>query len=440
MRSHLSFAPWGILLAAVLSTSPSVWLLADEPPVPVARASEKVTISGVLEAVTSYEIVADTEYLGPFKVRRVLDHGSAVTAGQNLVWFESEAIDKKITEAETAVAVARLALEADEFAHQHALKIEEIGRRKAERARKEAQQAFDNFVAVDRERLLKSAEFDRISARASFENATEELEQLEQMYKEDDLTEESEEIVLKRAKQAVDAAQFRLEGVEMASARAVTQGLAKAEADQQETLALAELAFEKAMQELDAKRKQREVELRKKQDAFHEEEKKLAMMKEERKRLVLTSPVDGIVLHGPLARGRLGDKPSLLKAGSAVAADQVVMTVVTPERLQIRGDLDEKQRAVVLARDTCTVKVDAFPDYQAAGKVVEVSLVPYAGMKYDCVVSLQGMHHDPRLKPLMTCRMEFVMGPATQEAAKEDVANEKRTTQQAVENSTEETK
>ena len=41
------------------------------------------------------------------------------------------------------------------------------------------------------------------------------------MYEADDPTEESEEIVLKRAKQAVEAAQFRLEGVEIQSNRVV---------------------------------------------------------------------------------------------------------------------------------------------------------------------------------------------------------------------------
>lgn len=400
------------MLAAVLAIHPTAWLRADEPP---ASAAETITVQGVLEA-PSHEIAADTEHLGPFKVERVLEHGSIVTAGQNLVWFESEAIDKKISEAETGLALSRLALEGEEFAHEHAMKVEEIDRRKAERARKEAQQAYDNFVAVDRERQLKGAEFSRRSAQAALENATEELQQLEQMYKEDDLTEESEEIVLKRAKQAVDDAQFRLEGVEVASERAVTQGLAKAEAEAEEALALAELTFVRAMRELDAKRKQRELELAKKRDAFHEEEKKLAEMRDERKRLVLTAPVDGIALHGPLMRGRLGDKPSSLQAGSAVAPDQVVMTVVDPSRIRIRVDLDEQQRAVVQAGDACTVKVDAFPDFKAAGKVAEVSLVPFAGTRYDCVVTLDGIDRDPGLKPLMTCQLEFVKEPSEKTA------------------------
>ena len=52
------------------------------------------------------------------------------------------------------------------------------------------------------------------------------------MYKEDDLTEASEEIVLKRARQAVENAQFRLEGVEISTERSITQSLPNTVANQ----------------------------------------------------------------------------------------------------------------------------------------------------------------------------------------------------------------
>jgi HlyD family secretion protein len=404
MRFFFSSASAPFLIgSALLASQLMAVATADEGD----AAPAKIEVSGVLEAVRSVEITTDTEHLGALKIKKLIEHGVDVTKGQSLIWFETEDVDKKIKAAETALHLSRLTLEGAEFSHEQAAAKEGIERGKAERALAQARQTFDNYVTVDRERQLAGAEFDVVNARASLENATEELEQLEQMYKEDDLTEESEEIVLKRAKQAVDSARFRLEGVEITSERSITQTIPNALADQEDTLALAELAHHKAMRDLAVSREQREIELQKTREAFHDEEKKLTELKEERRRLVLTSPIDGIALHGQLTRGRLGDKPSQLTAGSTLAATQVAMTIVDPSRLQARVDLDEKQAALLNVGDTCTVAIAGAPGLKATGKIVSLGAVPYASSKYDCVVKLDGLKRSGEAKPLMTCTLTF---------------------------------
>lgn len=408
MRLH---AFTSALMAAVCAVSLASWssARADEGDAKPEPAAKTIDVNGVLEAVRSHEIATDTEHLGALKVKRLVEHGTEVSKGQSLVWFETEDVEKKIKDAEIALRLSRLSLEAAEFAAEQAAAKEAIERGQAERTLAKARRAHENFMSVDRERQLASAEFDVVNARASLENATEEFEQLEQMYKEDDLTEESEEIVLKRAKQAVENAQFRLEGVEIATERSITQTIPNSVADQEDTLALAEMAHEKAMRDLDSARERREIELRKTREAFHDEEEKLAELKAERKQVVLTSPIDGILLHGKLARGRIGDKPSQLEAGSSVAPTQVVMTVVDPRRLQVRVDLDQKQLASIKGGDTCTVTVDGLPGLEVAGEVASVGIVPYASTKYDCVVKLKGLKRATDLTPLMTCSLKFVI-------------------------------
>lgn len=412
MRSLCSLASASLLVAASTLTPHALpQAHADEPDAKPAA----IEVTGVLEAVRSAEITTDAEHLGSLTIKKLVEHGVEVKKGQNLIWFETEDVDQKIKAAETALRLSRLSLEGAEFSHNQAVAKEGIDRGKAERALAQAKLAFDNYISVDRERQIASAEFDIVNARASLENATEELEQLEQMYKEDDLTEESEEIVLKRAKQAVDSARFRLEGVEIASERSITQTIPNAQADQEDTLALAEMAHQKSMRDLAVGRQQREIELQKTRDAFHEEEKKLAELKDERRRVVLTAPIAGIALHGQLMRGRLGDKPSTLAEGTAVSATQVVMTIVDPKRLQARVDLDEKQAAQLKVGDTCTVSIHGSPGVEATGTILSLSLVPYASSKYDCVVKLDGLGRAADVTPLMTCTLKF-------ETASEDAA------------------
>ena len=68
----------------------------------------------------------------------------------------------------------------------------------AKRSHRVANEDFTYFDKTNRVQREKSARFNLKSAEQRLENALEELKQLEKMYKADDLTEETEEIILKR--------------------------------------------------------------------------------------------------------------------------------------------------------------------------------------------------------------------------------------------------
>ncbi len=368
---------------------------------------ENIKVNGVVEAIVAVEVSADTEQIESLEIKKIVPHGTKVNKGQNIVWFETEDIDKKVKDAETELRLAQLTLDDDEFNYEQFIEKQKLDRAAAQRARKQAQQSYDNFVQVDRERQGATAEYNLKSSKASLENAMEELEQLEQMYKEDDLTEESEEIVLKRARQSVEFAQYRLEGTEITSARAVKQDIPRAQAQQEDSLARAEMAHQKSIRELNSARQRQDIEMGQKRDKFKEQKEKFAELKEERKRVVLTSPIDGILIHGKLTRGKLSDKPSTLEEGSKVTPSQIVATVVDPGKLQIRVDLEEKNLPVVTRGTKCTIRFNAHTDFETKGTVKSVSDVPYAGTKYDCVVAIGGSKKQPKLMPTMTCELEF---------------------------------
>ncbi len=379
-------------------------------------ASKTLKISGIVEAIVAEEISPDTEQIASFKIKRIVPHGTSVSKGQNVVWFETEEIDKKIKDAETDLRLSKLTMDDDEFNYKQFLETQELDRAAAQRARKYAQQEYDNYVQVDRDRQTETVRYNLKSSRHSLEYAREELEQLEQMYKEDDLTEASEEIVLKRAQRAVESAQFRLAATEIQSERSLEQSIPRSQVQQEESLARAELAHKKSMRDLASARQRRDIEMARKRDNLKEQEEKLAELREERKRIVLTSPINGIVLHGELKRGKLSEKPSVLKPGAKVTPQQVVATVVSPKKLQIRVDLEEKNLQAVTVDADCKVTFKAFPGYTTTGTVKMVSAVPYAGSKFDCVVALRPKKQQPAILPTMTCELEF----GSEEKGKDD--------------------
>jgi HlyD family secretion protein len=372
------------------------------------KNAETVTVSGVFEAVTVSEVRHDTEHLKSFVISRIVPHGSTISKGQNVVWFESENLDREIRKAEVDLRLSRLTLEDDEFVFGQFVETQRLDKEAAERAKRKAQQDHDNFVKVDRQRQLKTAEFNLKSSNASLANAAEELKQLEQMYKEDDLTEESEEIVLKRAKQSVESAEYRLEGTKIQTLRTVNQTIPQSDAQQAATLSRAGMSYQKVLRDLSSSRTRRGIEMTRKRDRFKEEETKVKEMQQERRQVVLKAPHDGIVFHGKLQRGKLGDKESSLEPGSKVSSDQTIATVAETQRLHVRVDLSEDNLQTAVVGAKCQIKPKAFPDVTIMATVKSVSRVAFAGTKYDCVVTFRH-RNDLSIVPTMTCDVKFAV-------------------------------
>ena len=420
----------------VLCWSPFGAAVADDEPESASDKKPKThKVSGVFESLDAKELKADTEHLTALKIKRILAHGKAVTKGQNVVWFETEEIDKKIKDAETDFRLAQITQQDEEFSNKQFVETQALDRAAAERTKKRAQQDYDNFAQVDRDRQKVSAEYNLKSSLASLENAQEELKQLEQMYKEDDLTEESEEIVLKRAKQSVDFAEYRLDGTKISSNRTIKQSIPRSQEDQNDALARAQLAHQKKLNDLDSARRKHEIEAARKRDKYKDEEKKIKEMREERKKVVLQSPGDGVFLHGKLTRGKLGEKPSTLQEGSSVTGSQVLGTVVNSGRLQVRVDLKEEDLSKVSVGDKCKITAKAYPNHQFNGSVKSISQVAYAGSKFDCVVTFKRGKDAPAIMPTMNCDLEFVLddgddtddqqSDSTSKESKKETANKK---------------
>src|SRR6185503_13684977 len=105
---------------------------------------------------------------------------------------------------------------------------------------------YELYTKVDGPMAKNSAEFALKSTEQSLEYVTEELKQLEKMYKADDLTEETEEIILKRAKNDVDRSQFLTEQARLRHERSTTLDIPRNAEQQAHTLRQALLTWEKS--------------------------------------------------------------------------------------------------------------------------------------------------------------------------------------------------
>lgn len=380
---------------------------------PKPAAKPPVTkVSGVFEAKQATELSGGTKQIKSLVIKRIVPHGTLVRKEQPIVWFETEGPEKQLSEAENNLRLAEIAMRESEFALEQFQETQQLDKAKAQRNYQNAKQDFDNFVQTDRERQALSAEFSLKGSKASLANALEELVQLEKMYKEDELTEESEEIVLKRAKQSVENAQFRLQGTEITAKRSLTQTIPRTQAEQEDSLARQQLAFDKALRALEFDRQRRSIGFDKSKEKLGKEKADLKELREDRKHLVMRSPADGILYHGKITRGRISDKPSTLTEGSTVTNKQVFGTLVRPKPLVIRLDLQEKDLGKIKVGMKGTVLPTAFPDRKLVGTVTSLSYIPLANNKFDGVMTVKLGSDEPAITPGMSCSVEFKSEPA----------------------------
>ena len=362
---------------------------------------------GYFEPVGAHQLAAGTDQIKSLVIKQIVPHGTQVKKGQAIVWFKTDGVDKQIANAETALRLAELKQRESTFDHQRFLKTQKLDLAVAIHAKRDAQLAHDNFVKVDRDQRIASTDFGLKSSKASLENAMEELKQLEKMYKEDELTEESEEIVLKRAKRSVETAQFRLKGAEISALRSLEQVIPREQEQQDDMLARALLAFDKASRALELARQRKEIEVAKGKKEFDKQREDMGKMRTDRKQMVLRAPADGIVYHGKLARGKLAEKPSGLAADATVTNKQVLVTLVDPGALQIRVDLAETALRHVKVGGKGIASPKAFPDRKLQVNVKSVSFIPMSNGKYDCVVNVELDKTQPAIAAGMMCDVEF---------------------------------
>ena len=186
------------------------------PPAPtytVKREPFKIQIEldGSFECRDMSEIIFHPEEWAAFTVVHAVEHGSRVKKGDVLVEFDSEKIDKAIADLKTEQQIAEVALKLAEDQLATLEKSTPMDLETSQRSQRIAEEDDKRYFDDVRPMEIKTEDMTVKMYQEQLDNAKEELDQLEKMYKADDLTEETEKIVLKRARNTVERDAFWLE-------------------------------------------------------------------------------------------------------------------------------------------------------------------------------------------------------------------------------------
>jgi multidrug resistance efflux pump len=323
----------------------------DTPPTVTATKAEvafHLDLAGAFDAKDPVEVAYKPKVWGDEVEIEEFRAPGPVAAGDVLVKFKSEKFDEALRAAERdlAVAKAQLATMTEDQARQLVATAAALAR--VEFDTKNAQQALDHFVNVERPLRLEEADHNLNGTKNWIADQTEELKQLEKMYKADDLTEETEEIVLSRARRDLDRAkrildfQTRRDKVmrEIDLPReleSLTLSAKSAAAERDKTVAVTKLQQDAAKLDLDRTRANVE-----------KQEKDVAKLAADGAMLVLKAPVAGYAVPGSLLRGKwqnADDVRRALKKGGKFRPNDVVFTIADTHAWRVATSVPEASLA-----------------------------------------------------------------------------------------------
>ncbi len=326
----------------------------------------------------------DPEAWTSFVIESIADHGSPVKKGEVVVAFEQEDFQHRLADLKREVekkrhAVAQAEAELAKLEAETELKLDA-----AHRAKRDAEEDLAYFRQTGRPAAEKETAHGIEVSKFRLAAEEEELKQLQAMYEEDDLTEETEEIILERQKFAVEDARFDLGQAERRAKLALETHLPRQEEELAKVAAAAAVALTHAEKSLPAAIGIAKLDLAAATTALERDELELARLKKDASLFAWKAPADGILLHGEVADGswQLGELAKSLRPGSGVPLHRGLLTLAPADGpVAVAADL-EPALAAQLAEDAdVSLHPKGREDLVADAIVAGVAAIPGTGGK-----------------------------------------------------------
>jgi multidrug resistance efflux pump len=373
----------------------------------------EVEVDGVFVATEMEEVALRPKAWSAFKVERAVAHGARVRQGDELVQFDDEDLEEAIEERSLQQRVSEIALMEAEEEFPRTERSVELAYEAAERALDEARDENQRFEDTMRELSEELADYYLKTARQDLDNAREELEQLLQMYEADELTEETEEIVLRRQRFQVEVAEFSLEYTQINRDYTIDVAIPQREVLLETMVEQARLNFERAKMARTLGLSRARYELQALRDERARSVESHGELVADRALMRLRAPCDGIVYYGRSVNGRwveVGSLETKLIPFGVVSPNAVLMTIVQRWPLIVETSVGEAELPDVHDGQDATVAPVADDETEMHAEVERVDSVPGSGNKFVVRLELTDEDEAPEwLMPGMTCKAKIVV-------------------------------
>ena len=373
-------------------------------------------LDGTFEPIDPFEVVVEAKrYSGDLTITRAVRPDTSVAKGDVLLTVDTDPIDRQIAAADVAATVARAGVAKAESDVALGEVSDGAAMAVARQSADDAAAGLKRWDAADGQAVVASAKLQAKQYDDALDDATDELDQLRQMYKSEDLTNKTADIVLKRAVHTQELYRAMGQIVRTMTDRATTY----APTVERHQMAAGVDAQARAVDKLAAAQAQEKVArtaaVATARAAASEADRALAELKADRAKLTITSPIDGVVVYGSFAHKAWSPmEAKKLAVGEKVTDGAVVMTVYQPGRLKVAAACPEGHLSAVPPGTPVAVRADALPAVSYAGTAGAAS--PYAGPDHDgsathsVAVTVPAV--DPRIAPGYGCTVAVDVPPS----------------------------
>lgn len=304
--------------------------------------SRKTERDGVFVPACFDEIqIWPEEFRGELLVLEVIPHGAFVNKGDRIATLNMKDIDERILQSERQVRSAKLnllnkrerAAMAESSAHL-ALEHSEID---LDSARK----ALAGWEKHELEFSKRNAELSQQATDNYIADQEDELAQLEAMYRDDELVDATEEIVIKRSRR--DLARTRSLSSLQKDRRVYHVEFNESEQTRQRHRALQakEVALEQLRKTQEIDRRSREDSITQAAEALDKAMETHARLKSDRALFELRAGRSGLLLHGSEKDYFPGSVPPRYKRGSRLPMHSTLFLIAEPDRVNLAIDIPE---------------------------------------------------------------------------------------------------
>ncbi len=371
----------------------------------------EVALDGIFEASHTAEIALRVQEWNEFEVLKAVEHGAQVRKGDVLVSIDTERIDRAIVELQRDQQLSAIAIHETEMQLQAARALQPLDAAALDRGHRISQEDQERFFKIDRPMSERIVNFMVKVAEDNLAYQEEELRQLEKMYKADDLTEETEEIILRRSRDTVERARFNLERMKIERDEILKQSLPRAEEAVRLSTQRQTIEYQRGKIVLPLGPRRLELTLERLKHEAARGAQRLTRLQEDRAAMTIKAPLDGNVYYGRCVRGKWSGTETAaekLRRGGRLANNDVFLTVVESRPLSVRVAVPEKQLRHITAGLKGFVQPSSLADVKLEAIVQRVATVPSATREFDTVLTVALDNAAKTVMPGMSCEAKFV--------------------------------
>lgn len=356
-----------LFLFFALPLLPSSGLVSQEPqqtePKPLIR-------DGVFVPAESQAIALEMRaYSGELRFTYVADHGSFVNEGDTIAKIDTKSLDKQIEQAKIDADSAKIrhqsAVERARMEVESAKLTEATTRASLERARR----ALEGWEKYELDFARRQSELSAQYAKDGISDAQDEFDQLLAMYSDDELTDATEEIVLKRSRRDLARSKISQQLQDERRKYTATYDWPNSGERRREAVLQQELAMAHFMQQLDLDAQNREDRIRRSKRDLKKALDHVAHLEEDAKLFVLNAPRSGVFLHGSLDDYGRGSAAPRYKAGGNGVQRKELFMVANPDRLKVALSIPEPNYRDVKNGMAVKVRPAIAPDLEWVGSL-----------------------------------------------------------------------